>query len=653
MLLTSLLLTPILGVVTILVNRENGISLTNIKIIALSTSILNFFISLVIFILFDFSTNQFQFVQEYHEISYFDFYLGVDGLSIYFILLTTIIMPISLLSNWKSISKDVESYVIIILLLESLLLAVFLVLDILLFYIFFESILPPLFILIGIFGSDNRVKASFYLFLYTLLGSLFLLLSILAMSSIMSTTDFDTLFKGNFVYVTQLFLFYGIFIAFAVKTPTIFLNTWLLKAHVESPLGGSIILAAIVLKLSLYGILRLILPILPKAYIEYTYIIFLIGVITIVYASLSTLRTIDIKELIAYSSVSHAAVYLLGVFSNSIQGIEGAITLGLAHGFVSPGLFICAGGVLYDRSHTRVISFYRGVTQVMPLFAILFFILCLANCGAPLTLNFIGEFLSLYGVFERSPLYGLFASSSIIFSAAYTIYMFQRIAFGGAYSRMFTVVMPDLTKREFTILMLLTVPTVILGIYPALILDGLAYGVSLLLYNSDILVAASSVPLSAAHKELLNKADDFNSNVEKEVSSINEMRYASNNNKAVLEDNVRKEEATIRETYSELTSELRSAMTENSSKAPEFEEKIHVIKDAYNKALSTLEETKEVALDLIDDNSSDAVLFIVGQGILAESLVGPFFVFVSTALKLYSNKPFRYAFKAWLSTFRG
>jgi formate hydrogenlyase subunit 3/multisubunit Na+/H+ antiporter MnhD subunit len=225
---------------------------------------------------------------------------------------------------------------------------------------------------------------------------------------------------------------------------------------------------------------------------EYTYIIFLIGVITIVYASLSTLRTIDIKELIAYSSVSHAAVYLLGVFSNSIQGIEGAITLGIAHGFVSPGLFICAGGVLYDRSHTRVISFYRGVTQVMPLFAILFFILCLANCGAPLTLNFIGEFLSLYGVFERSSLYGLFASSSIIFSAAYTIYMFQRIAFGGAYSRMFTVIMPDLTKREFTILMLLAVPTVILGVYPAVILDGLSYGVSTLLYYSDIVSGSLS-----------------------------------------------------------------------------------------------------------------------------------------------------------------
>ena len=483
--LLSLLLIPISGALAIIANIQNESSLIKIKIIALSSSILNFFISLVIFLLFDFSTNQFQFVQEYHDISYFDFYLGLDGLSIYFVLLTTIITPISLLANWKSISRDVESNVIIILLLESLLLAVFIVLDMLLFYIFFESILPPLFILIGIFGSDNRVKASFYLFLYTLLGSLFLLLSILAMNAIMSTTDFDTLFKSNFIFITQLFLFYGIFIAFAVKTPTMFLNTWLLKAHVESPLGGSIILAAIVLKLSLYGILRLILPILPKAYMEYTYIIFLIGVITIVYASLSTLRTIDVKELIAYSSVSHAAVYLIGVFSGTIQGIQGAITLGIAHGFVSPGLFICAGGVLYDRAHTRVVSFYRGVTQVMPLFAILFFILCLANCGAPLTLNFIGEFLSLYGVFERSPLNGLFASSSIIFSAAYTIYMFQRIAFGGAYSRMFTVLMPDLTKREFTILMLLAVPTVILGIYPASILDGLAYAASTLLYSSD------------------------------------------------------------------------------------------------------------------------------------------------------------------------
>jgi len=489
MLLTLLLLIPIVGIFIISIGMSyelSSLSIRRIKTTALTTSIVNLFVSLIVFILFDFSSNQFQFVQEYHEISSFDFYLGVDGLSIYFVLLTTIIMPIALLSNWTSISENVRSYVIIILLLETLLLAVFLVLDILLFYIFFESILPPLFLLIGLFGSSNKVRASFYLFLYTLLGSLFLLLSILTMSSIMGTTDFDALYKTNFNYSTQLFLFYGIFIAFAVKTPTIFLNTWLLKAHVESPLGGSIILAGIVLKLSLYGIFRLILPLLPKASLDYTYIVYLIGVITIIYASFSTLRTIDIKELIAYSSVSHAAVYLIGVFSNTMQGIEGGIVLGLAHGFVSSGLFICAGGVLYDRSNTRLITFYRGIAQVMPLFSVLFFILSLGNCGVPLTLNFVGEFMSLYGVFERLPLLGIIASSSIVFSAAYTIFMFNRIAFGGSFSKFFTSNIADVNKREFFMLLTLVVFTLILGIYPAPVLDGLHYTVSSLIYCSPV-----------------------------------------------------------------------------------------------------------------------------------------------------------------------
>lgn len=240
----------------------------------------------------------------------------------------------------------------------------------------------------------------------------------------------------------------------------------------------------IVLKLSLYGVLRLILPILPKSSINYTYIVYLIGVVTIIYASISTLRTIDIKELIAYSSVSHAAVYLLALFSNTIQGIEGGITLGLAHGFVSSGLFICAGGVLYDRSHTRLITYYRGVTQLMPVFSILFFILSLGNCGVPLTLNFIGEFLSLYGIFERLPLLGIFASLSIILSAAYTIYMYNRIAFGGSYSKYFSSSLPDVTKRELYIILPLVVLTVFLGIYPSPILEGLHYSVSSLIYYS-------------------------------------------------------------------------------------------------------------------------------------------------------------------------
>ena len=452
------------------------------KKIAFTVSIINLIISLVLYVLFDFSSNQFQFVQEHYDMSFFDVYLGVDGISIYFVLLTTIIMPIAILSNWNSITNNLKSYLIIMLLLETLLLAVFLVLDILLFYIFFESILPPLFLLIGLFGSSNKVRASFYIFLYTLWGSLFLLLSILTMSSIMGTTDFDALFKTNFDYTTQIFLFCGIFIAFAVKTPVYGLNSWLLKAHVESPLGGSIVLAAIVLKLSLYGVIRLVLPILPKASLNLTYIVYVIGVITVIYASFSTLRTTDIKELIAYSSVAHASIYLMSIFSNTIQGIEGAILLGLGHGFVSSGLFICAGGILYDRSGTRLIYFYKGIAQIMPLFSILFFILSLGNCGAPLTLNFIGEFMSLYGIFERLPILGLMASSSIILSAAYTIYMFNRISFGGSFSKFFEENITDVTKREFFLLFVLVLFTIIFGIYPSFILDGLHYSVTSLIY---------------------------------------------------------------------------------------------------------------------------------------------------------------------------
>lgn len=492
--LLSLVVVPLIGIFILSANLTYNItpqSVKKLKTAALGITIIDLIISLIIYILFDNSSKQFQYVQEHYQISYFDIYLGVDGLSIYFVLLTTIIMPISLISNWKNIKENTLIFLIIILLLETSLLIVFLVLDILLFYIFFESILAPLFILIGLFGSNEKVRASFYFFLYTLLGSLFMLLSIVTMLSLIGTTDFDVISKANFFYSTQLFLFYGIFIAFAVKTPIIFLNSWLLKAHVESPLAGSIILAGIVLKLSLYGILRLILPLLPKAILYYTYIIFIIGVLTIIYASLSTLRTIDIKELIAYSSVSHAAVYLLGVFSNTLQGIEGGITLGLAHGFVSSGLFICAGGVLYDRSHTRLITYYRGIAQIMPMFSILFFILSLGNCGVPLTLNFTGEFMSLYGVFERLPLAGVLSCFSIISSAAYTIFMFNRIAFAGSYYRYnWNSYIPDLNKREFFILFILVLFTVFFGIYPSSILDGLHYPSYSLLLNCFYIIEA-------------------------------------------------------------------------------------------------------------------------------------------------------------------
>ena len=486
MVIWPLLLIPLLGIFTIsnftFFENENK-SIIYSKYTAITVTVINLIWSMIIWTFFDFSLNQFQFLDGEYNVELFGIYLGLDGISIYFILLTTIIMPIAIFSNWDSINENVKSYLIIMLLLETLLIAVFLVLDIILFYIFFESILPPLFLLIGLFGSSNKVRASYYIFLYTLWGSLFLLLSILSICSFTGTTDFNYLFKIDFDHKTEFFLFCGIFIAFAVKTPTIFLNNWLLKAHVESPLGGSIVLAGIVLKLSLYGVFRLILPIISKAYMDTCFIVYGIGVVTIIYASFSTLRTTDIKELIAYSSVCHAAVYLIGAFSNTIQGIEGSIILGLAHGFVSSGLFICAGGILYERFGTRIIYTYKGMTQLMPIFSILFFILCLGNCGAPLTLNFVGEFMSLYGIVEKFPVLGFFACSSIILSAAYTIYMFNRTSLGGFYTKVLEENVYDINKKEFLLLLSLVVLTITLGIYPILILNTLDYSVANLIFR--------------------------------------------------------------------------------------------------------------------------------------------------------------------------
>jgi len=487
MLLSLLVLLPLSGMLFIIFfssYKATQEDVRKLKTAALIITIMDLIVSLIIWFLFDNSSKHFQFIQEKYTVSQYDFYLGIDGLSIYFVLLTALIAPISIISNWKSINEKTYYFIFIILLLESALLLIFLVLDILMFYIFFESILAPLFILIGIFGSSDKIRASFYFFLYTFLGSLFMLLSIITVSSLIGCTDMDIIYKTNFIYITQVFLFIGILIAFAVKTPVIFLNTWLLKAHVESPLSGSVILAAIVLKLSLYGVFRLVLPLVPKSFIFYTHVIFVICVITILYASFSTIRTIDVKELIAYSSVSHAAVYFAGVLSNILHGILGGILLGLAHGFISSGLFIKAGGVLYDRSSTRTITYYGGLAQVMPIFAILFFILSLGNCGAPLTLNFVGEFMSLYGVFERLPLAGILASSSIVLSATYTIFMYNRIALGGSFSfRGWQAYLPDLTKREYSIVLILVIFAVILGIYPSIILDSLHYTISNLLFG--------------------------------------------------------------------------------------------------------------------------------------------------------------------------
>lgn len=486
MILNSLILLPLFGsIVTLALSHTNISNIAEkVKVIALVISLINLILSLFIWFLFDNSSEQYQFLVEHDTIGYYDFILGIDGLSIYFVLLTTLIAPIAIITNWKSITEKTIIFLAVILLLESLILLIFSVIDLIMFYIFFEAILAPLFLLVGILGSTDRVRAGFYFFLYTFFGSLFMLLSIITISSSIGSTDMLFVSTSNFGGYTQIFLFLGVLIAFAVKTPVIFLNSWLLKAHVESPLSGSVILAAIVLKLSLYGVFRLVLPLVPKSFVGYTHIVFMICVATIIYASISTIRTIDVKELVAYSSVSHAAVYFAGVLSNTIFGIMGGILLGLAHGFVSSGLFIVVGGVLYDRAHTRIISYYNGIAQIMPILAILFFILCLGNCGAPLTLNFVGEFMSLYGVFERLPLAGILGSTSIVLSAAYTIFMFNRISFAGSSSiRGWTYYLPDVNLREYSILLVLVLFAVVSGIYPSIILDSLGYVSSTLLYG--------------------------------------------------------------------------------------------------------------------------------------------------------------------------
>jgi NADH-ubiquinone oxidoreductase chain 4 len=435
-------------------------------------------IPLYLFIYLDNSIYNFQYVSSILNIN-----IGLDGISLIFILLTTLLTPLSIIANWNNI-KYFNYYIFILLLLEILLIILFIILDFFYFFILFEMTLPCLFLFIGIGGNKFKIKASYYIFIYTMFGSLFLLISILYIIKIFGNTDFYSLFKNNLNYIHQSYIFIGLFLAFAVKTPLMPLHIWLLKAHVESPLSGSMILAGIILKLSSFGILRLILPITPKSLWDNSIYLGIIGIITIVIISVSTLRASDIKELIAYSSISHAAVYILGIISNNIQGIEGGILLGLGHGFVSPALFIITGGILYDRYHSRDINSIRGIIQIMPLLSIFFFLFTLSNCGVPLSLNFIGEFLSLYGFFEKLPILGIFASLSIIFSATYSIYLYNRITFG-TYLLINKISFPDISKRETYILILLILLTVIFGVNPNIGLEIITITISSLPWYSS------------------------------------------------------------------------------------------------------------------------------------------------------------------------
>ena len=481
--LSLLLLIPIIGSLLLLTIPENSIeNKIRMKRITLITMLINFIISIYIWLEFDSNTSQYQFVYEFIDLSYCHLNIGIDGISLFFVLLTTFISPIAILSNYNNINNNLKYFLISFLLLETLQIGVFVVLDLILFYIFFESVLPILFLIIIVYGSgEARIRSALLLFLYTLAGSLFMLLAILQIYSYVGSTDFQIISLSEINLDNQKILWLGFFLAFAVKTPLWPLTGWLYRAHADSPLAGSILLAATILKFATYGYLRVLINFLPDATNYFSPLVQTISIITLIYASLATIIQQDTKALIAYSSIAHMSIVILGLFSNTIQGIEGAILLALAHGFVSPALFICVGGVIYDRTGTRIIHYIRGLVTYMPVFTILFLIFTLSNTGIPLTLNFLGEQLSLIGIWERSPLIAALGATGIVLSAVYSIYLYNRISYG-TYSPHLKPI-KDISRREFNLLISLLLPTVLLGIFPNVILDGLHFSISSLLYN--------------------------------------------------------------------------------------------------------------------------------------------------------------------------
>jgi NADH-ubiquinone oxidoreductase chain 4 len=478
-----LLLVPIIGSLILIPIQEDSIyNKSKMKIIALTTSLINLIISIFMWIQFDSNTTQYQFIYEFNQLSFCHFNLGIDGISLYFVLLTTFVTPIALLSSYTNVTKNLKFFLISFLILETLQICAFVSLDLLLFYIFFESVLPILFIVIILFGHDeNRFRSAFLFFLYTLAGSLPMLLCILLIYSFLGSTDFQLISLSDISLEYQKILWLGFFLAFAVKTPLYPFTIWLPKAHADSPLAGSIILAATILKLATYGYLRVLINFLPDASNFFGPLVQTFAIIAIIFASLSTIIQQDTKRLIAYSSIAHMGVVVLGLFSNNIQGIEGGILLAIGHGFVSPALFICVGGIIYDRTGTRVINYIRGLATYMPVFTIMFFIFTLCNTGIPLSLNFLGEQLSLIGIWERNPIISALGATGIVLSACYSIFLYNRLSYG-SFSPHINIV-KDINRREFLLLLSLLIPTISLGIFPNVLLDSLHTTVSSLLYT--------------------------------------------------------------------------------------------------------------------------------------------------------------------------
>lgn len=441
-----------------------------IRNIALSTSLSTFLLSLLLWVLFDNSTGRFQLGGGGIEENSSLFVYGVDGISLFFIILTTFLIPVCLLVGWTSIGVLVKEYCIAFLVLESLLIAAFSVLDLLLFYIFFESVLLPMFLIIGVWGSrERKVRAAYQFFLYTLVGSLLMLLGILLLYCGAGTTDLQLLYTTPLSETRQLYLWLAFFASFAVKVPMVPVHIWLPEAHVEAPTAGSVILAGILLKLGAYGFLRFSIPLFPIGSLFFTPLIHTLSVIAIIYTSLTTLRQVDLKKIIAYSSVAHMNFVTLGLFSLNPQGVEGAVILMIAHGLVSGGLFLCVG-FLYDRHKTRLLHYYGGCSRTMPLFSIAFLFFTMANISLPGTSNFVGEFLVLTGAFQNNTLVATLGATGMVLGAAYALWLSNRLLYGlskpyylSSYS--------DLSRRESLLLLPFLVTILFIGVLPQPLLD--------------------------------------------------------------------------------------------------------------------------------------------------------------------------------------
>ncbi len=496
--LSTVTFLPLVGVALLLLTRgDTSLGRRNILNVSLLTTVFTFVVSLFIWINFDNSNVGFQMVEKHSWLGTgISYHVGVDGISMLFVILTTLLMPFCILASWTSVEKRLKEYMIAFLVLETLMIGVFVSLDIVLFYVFFEAGLIPMFIIIGVWGGKDRVYASYKFFLYTLLGSVLMLLAIMAMYWDAGTTDIAALLQHDFPPEMQTWLWLAFFASFAVKMPMWPVHTWLPDAHVQAPTAGSVILAGILLKLGGYGFLRFSLPMFPLASDMFAPFVFALSVIAIIYTSLVAMMQEDIKKLIAYSSVAHMGYVTMGIFAANQQGVQGAIFQMISHGFVSGALFLCVG-VIYDRLHTREIAAYGGLVNNMPKYALAFMVFTMANVGLPGTSGFIGEFLTLIGVFRVNTWVALFAATGVILSAAYALWLYRRVVFG-ALEKESLKAMLDLSAREKLVLYPLIALTIFFGVYPAPILDATAASVDNLVNNySAALQAAQSLALIA------------------------------------------------------------------------------------------------------------------------------------------------------------